>query len=239
MKLFPAIDLYNEQCVRLQKGEFNTRVVYASNPVDVAKQYESEGATWLHVIDLNGAETGENKNLNVIKKLCDETSLKIQVGGGIRSKEKVEELLNLGVTRVILGSYAINNLKEVESLIKQYPRQIIVSVDSRKGFVTYSGWQEDSNFTTIDFCKTLESIGVETVVYTDIAKDGMMAGPNFGDYEAIGNQTTLDIIASGGVSSYNDIRILNKMNLYGAIVGKALYINKVTVKEMIECLQEE
>ena len=239
MKLFPAIDLYNEQCVRLQKGEFNTRVVYSNDPVVVAKKYEKEGATWLHVIDLNGAETGENKNFNIIERLCKETSLKIQVGGGIRSKDKVIELLALGVTRVILGSYAIKNLDEVEVLLKQYPSQIIVSVDSRNGLVTYSGWQEDSAFKTIDFCEKLESIGVGTVVYTDIAKDGMMAGPNFGDYEAIGNQTTLDIIASGGVSSYNDIRILNKMNLYGAIVGKALYINKVTVKEMIECLQEE
>lgn len=239
MILFPAIDLYNKECVRLEKGAFNTVTSFETNPLQVAQNYEKEGATWLHIIDLNGAENGQNINKDVIETIIKNTNLKIQVGGGIREKQQVIDYLNMGVSRVILGSYAIKNLKEVEDLISKNPNRIIVSVDSKKGLVTYSGWQEISTYNTLDFCKKLEAIGVKTIVYTDITKDGMMSGPNYQDYLLLQKETSLQIIASGGVSSYEDVKRLNKMNMYGAIVGKALYVKKVSVKEMLQCLQDE
>jgi phosphoribosylformimino-5-aminoimidazole carboxamide ribotide isomerase len=239
MKLFPAIDLYNQQVVRLEKGKFNTVTVYNNNPLKVAQTYQKEGATWLHVIDLNGAETGENTNFTIIKQLVENTDLKIQVGGGIRSTKRIKDYLEIGVSRVIIGSFAVKNIELLDELFKEYPSQIVVSVDSDKNKVTYSGWQDTSEYTTLEFCQLLESKGAKTIVYTDIAKDGMMQGPNFQDYELLSNNTSLDIIASGGVSSYDDIKQLNAMTLYGAIIGKALYIDKMTVKETLLCLQEE
>lgn len=239
MILLPAIDLYNKKCVRLEKGKFDTVTSFSDDPIKVAKKYQAEGATWLHVIDLNGAETGDNTNKDIIKEILAQTDLKLEVGGGIRNKNQVIEYIDMGVSRVILGSFVIRSFEETKELITKYPDQIIVSVDSRDGFVTYKGWQETSSYKTIDFCKKLEEINVKTIVYTDISKDGMMVGPNFTDYQDIMNNTNLNVIASGGVSSYEDIIKLKRMNLYGAIIGKALYINKVTVKEMVKCLQNE
>lgn len=239
MKLFPAIDLYNGQCVRLEKGVFETATTFSSNPLTIALTYQNEGAEWIHVIDLNGAQTGESKNIEVIKQIVQKTSLKIQVGGGIRDESKIKRLLDLGVDRVILGSYAVNDTKKLKELTKTYPNKIIVSVDSKDGFVTFKGWQETSTKTTISFCKELESVGINTIVYTDISKDGMMSGPNFDDYKEIQSHTLLNVIASGGVSSYSDIKKLKHLKLYGAIIGKALYLGKMTVKEMIRCLLDE
>ena len=239
MIIFPAIDLMNGQVVRLKQGDFNRKTTYDNNPLKIAKSYENSGATWLHVIDLDGAKTGEQQNDDVIKTLCENTSLNIQVGGGIRSVKRIETLLNLGVARVILGTFAIKEVDVLSSLTKQYPNQIIVSIDAKDGYVTYHGWQETSALTTIDFCQQLTDAGIKTIVYTDIAKDGMMAGPNFDDYQRLSNETDLNVIASGGVSSYGDIKQLAKMDIYGAIIGKALYTNTVTVKEAIRCSQDE
>jgi phosphoribosylformimino-5-aminoimidazole carboxamide ribotide isomerase len=239
MVVFPAIDLKNGNCVRLLKGDFNELTTYNSDPLSVAKRFEDEGATWLHVIDLDGAQTGTNKNLEVIKELCENTNLNIQVGGGVRDLEKIGLLLSYGVKRVILGTFALENIDKLRDVVMKYNDQVIVSVDSSNGFVTYHGWQTISQIETIEFCKKLEEIGIKTIVYTDISKDGMMSGPAFNDYLEISKFTNLEVIASGGVSSYDDLKRLNKMNLYGAIIGKALYINKVTVKECIECLLEE
>jgi len=239
MIIFPAIDIKNGKCVRLSQGDFNTVKVFADNPVTIAKQFQQEGATWLHVIDLDGAEKGNAINTSVIQDIIQNTTLHIQVGGGIRTEDKIIELLEIGVTRVILGSLAVHNMDQLPSLLQKYPDQIIVSVDSSKGLVTSSGWQSTSTFKTIEFCKELERIGVTTIVYTDIAKDGMMEGPNFADYENIQNETTLKVIASGGVSTYKDISRLASLNLYGAIIGKAIYLNQISVGEAIRCSQEE
>lgn len=239
MKLFPAIDLYNQQCVRLQKGKFDTVTTYESDPINIAKKYEREGAKYLHVIDLNGAETGKRQNYQVIEEIIKQTNLNVQVGGGIRIEEDIDLLLELGVFRVILGSFALKELNNLDKLVKKYQDKIIVSVDSNNGFVTYNGWQNTSGYKTIDFCKKIEESGIKTIVYTDISKDGMMQGPNFEDYQMIQKNTKLDVIASGGVSSLKDVKQLNEMNLYGSIIGKALYIGEVTVKEMVSCLQEE
>lgn len=239
MKLFPAIDLYNKKCVRLQKGKFDTVTVFENNPLEVAKKYQEEGAKYLHIIDLNGAQTGKRMNVEVIKEIITNTSLKVQVGGGIRTLEDIDLLLSIGVFRVILGSYALKEIDTLETVTKKYKEQVIVSVDSNNGYVTYSGWQEVSKYETIQFCKLLEEKGVQTIVYTDISKDGMMEGPNFDDYKRIMNETSLDVIASGGVSSYKDVLELSKMKMYGSIIGKALYVGQMTVKEMVMCLQEE
>lgn len=238
MIIFPAIDLINGECVRLTKGSFDTVQVFSNDPVRMAQRFETEGASWLHVIDLNGAETGTTKNTEVIKNILDNTNLQLQVGGGIRSKKKIKELLQLGVTRVILGSYAVNQLDDLSDLLKEFQNQIIVSVDSVNGFVTTSGWAETSKYETLEFCKILESKGVDTIVYTDIDKDGMMEGPNFNDLFMLSRETSLNIIASGGVSSFSDVKQLQVSNLYGAIIGKAIYLNKLTVKEAILCSQE-
>lgn len=239
MILYPAIDIKNKQCVRLKQGDFNRLNAYYLSPLEAALNYQEEGATWLHMIDLDGAQSGKNSNQDVIKEIVEKTNLNIQVGGGIRDKKKVIELLSLGVKRVIVGTYAIDQFEELSELVKEYPNKIIVSLDSKEGYLTKRGWQTNTSIKTTDFIKQVEAIGVKTVVVTDIAKDGMMKGPNIEQLVEINNMTTIDVIASGGVSSLKDIKELQNKNLYGAIVGKALYINKLTVKEAIQCLLEE
>jgi phosphoribosylformimino-5-aminoimidazole carboxamide ribotide isomerase len=213
--------------------------VFDSDPVGVAKAYQTVGATWLHVIDLDGAKTGIRENINVIKEIVKETDLKVQVGGGIRFVEDVKVLLECGVNRVILGTFAIEKMTELKDIASRYPNQIIVSVDALNGIVQTRGWQHNSNIDVLTFCQQLEASGINTIVYTDISKDGMMAGPNFKDYEKLIKETGLNIIASGGVSSIEDVKRLNDMNLYGCIIGKALYQKTIDLKEAILCSQNE
>lgn len=239
MIIFPAMDLKNGTCVRLEQGDFTTATTYRTDPLLVAQEYERQGAQWLHVIDLDGAESGTMKNIDVITTIKKQTTLQIQVGGGVRTKDHILRLLEIGVDRVIVGTYALEHLSELSQLLKQYPNQIIVSIDSKDGYVTYNGWQQQSTTTTLSFAQTLESIGVTTIVYTNIEKDGMMQGPAFEDYTLLQQGTSLQIIASGGVSSIGDVQYLSSMNLYGAIIGKALYINKINLKEAIRCSQDE
>ncbi|MEC9485320.1 MAG: 1-(5-phosphoribosyl)-5-[(5-phosphoribosylamino)methylideneamino]imidazole-4-carboxamide isomerase [Candidatus Izemoplasma sp.] len=238
MIIFPAIDLMGGNVVRLQQGDFKEKTIYSSKPVEIAKAYEKAGATWLHVIDLDGAKTGSQKNDAVVKTIIANTSLKLQVGGGIRSVKRIETLLNMGVNRVILGTFAIKEMALLPSLTKRFSDQIIVSIDAKDGYVTYHGWQETSAKRTIDFCQDLSQAGIKTIVYTDIAKDGMMAGPNFNDYQILSEKTNLNVIASGGVSTYNDVIKLSQMDLYGAIIGKALYTEDISIKEAILCSQD-
>lgn len=239
MIIFPAMDLLEGKCIRLIKGDFNQVKEYSNNPLQIAKDFEKQGARWLHIIDLDGAKTGENKNLEVIQSIASQTSLNIQVGGGIRSEEDIKKVLSLGVQRVILGTMAVEKINNLENYVKTYQDQIIVSIDSKDGFVMYKGWQDKTSIKTLDFAKTLEEKGVKTIVYTDINKDGLLQGPSFSDYQLLKKETKLNVIASGGVSCLEDIIKLNKMNQYGVITGKALYENKFTVKEAIACLQEE
>ena len=239
MIIFPAIDIKNKQCVRLTQGDFGQKTAYTIKPLEAALSYQKQGATWLHIIDLDGAESGVNKNQEVIQEIIKNTNLKIQLGGGIRSKEKIEELLELGVNRVIVGTYAIDMFDELKELVSTYQNRIIVSLDSKDGYVTKNGWQTTTDIKTTDFINTLASIGVDTVVVTDIAKDGMMIGPNFEQLIYLNNNTCINIIASGGVSSISDVKELQSNNLYGAIIGKALYIKALDLKEAIRCSQDE
>lgn len=239
MIIYPAIDLKSGNCVRLIKGDFNQETIYNNDPVEVAKQFEQSGATWIHVIDLDGAYDGNNKNIKVIESILKNTNLKIQFGGGIRDLDKINMLLTLGVSRVILGTFALTNFEDTAQIINQYPNNIIVSVDSFNGYVTYNGWQTNSTVKTIDFCQKLQQIGCTTIVYTDIAKDGMMEGPNFEDYKQIKSYTTMNVIASGGIRNSEDIIKLRQINVDGAIIGKALYIQNVTLEEVLACSQDE
>lgn len=236
MIIFPAIDLYNASCVRLEKGDFKTRKVYESDPLKQAQTFVDDGAKYLHVIDLNAAENMSDINEAVIKKLVQSIDIPIQVGGGIRSVKKIESLLNLGVSRVILGTFALNEFETLKKLVKQYPKKIIVSIDAMNGFVTSNGWQESSQVSSLDLALKLESIGIDTIVYTDISKDGMLSGPNFIDYTLLSESTKLNIIASGGIASLDDLVKLKAMGLYGVITGKALYEHRFTLKEALACL---
>ncbi|MDR4969476.1 MAG: 1-(5-phosphoribosyl)-5-[(5-phosphoribosylamino)methylideneamino]imidazole-4-carboxamide isomerase [Acholeplasmataceae bacterium] len=239
MILFPAIDIKNKQCVRLKQGKFDDVTVYESNPVIVAKKFEALGAQYLHIIDLDGAQSGENSNIDVIKEIVNQVNIPVQVGGGIRSINRVETLLSIGVTRVIIGTMAIENLDLLKRLVDKYAEKIVVSLDAKDGFITTEGWQTTTKVKTLSLCKKLEKIGVKTIVYTDIAKDGMLIGPNFEDYITLKNNTSLNIIASGGVSSLEDLKDLSKINLYGVISGKAIYEKRFTVEEALACLQKE
>jgi len=237
MILFPAIDLKDGQCVRLVQGDFDRSTIYSTSPLEVAKSFENDGAQYLHIIDLNGAETEDLVNFETIKTIIKNISIPIQVGGGIRTLEKAERLLKAGVSRIIIGTQAIEDFDFLKSLVDLYKDQVIVSIDANHQKVATRGWKYQTEIHALDLCKKLESIGIQTIVYTDIAKDGMMQGPNFKDYAELSLNTKLQIIASGGVSSLNDVLKLNEIGLYGAIIGKAIYEKKIQLKEAIQCLQ--
>lgn len=234
MIIFPAIDIKDNKCVRLLQGDFDKVNVYGNDPSLMAKKWEDKGAKFLHMVSLNGARGEGNVNDESIKKLLSTVNIPIQMGGGIRSKERVKELLDLGVDRVILGSVAIKDKELLKDLISQYKEKIVVSVDAKNGKVATQGWEEVSDVNSLDFCKELEEMGVKTIVYTDISKDGMMIGPNFDIYEKLSKETNLDIIASGGVTSIEDVKKLKAMDLYGVIIGKSLYENKIDLKEVLD-----
>ena len=238
MILIPAIDLKNNKAVRLIQGDFKQETICSNDPLSLAKGFEKSGATHLHIVDLNGAEDGKMIHESTIKKIVDETNLSLEVGGGIRSLERVKKLLGLGVTEVIVGSIAVEDPDLLEDMIKLYPSRIIVSIDAKDGYVLTRGWQQTSRQKVITFAKMLENIGIKKIVYTDISKDGMLEGPNFKDYALLLKETNLKIIASGGVTSLDDIIRLNQMGLYGAIIGKALYEQKIDLKEALSCLQK-
>lgn len=232
MIIFPAIDLKDGACVRLTKGEFDKVDVFSKNPEETAKKWFSKGAKFLHVVDLDGAKDGEGKNLQAIKSIREAIDIPVQVGGGIRDEAAIKRLLDIGVDRVILGTVAVENRDFLVEMVEKYGDKIAVSVDAKEGKVATRGWIEKTEVDSIDFCKDLESIGVKTVVYTDIARDGMMQGANLEVYKKLNELVAIDIIASGGVSRVEDIVELNKMDVYGAIVGKALYLGSLDLEEI-------
>lgn len=233
MIIFPAIDIKENKCVRLLQGDFNKVNVYGDNPCEMAKKWEKSGAEFIHIVSLNGARGEGNINDESIKKILQNINIPIQIGGGIRDKKRVKELLDFGVNRVIIGSMAVKNKKLLKELVEEYKEKIVVSIDAKNGKVATEGWEEVSSVDSIELCKELERIGVKTIVYTDISKDGMMIGPNFSIYEELSKETNLDIIASGGVTTMEDVKRLNSMNLYGAIIGKALYENRIDLREVL------
>lgn len=239
MIIFPAIDIKDNKCVRLTQGDFEKVKIYEEDPAKVALAWEEKGASFLHVVDLNGAKDGGNENKKTIEKMIKEISIPVQVGGGIRSEDRVKELLDLGVKRVIIGTVAVEDKDLLRKLIHQYGERIVVSIDAKNGKVATRGWKNLSQEDSLSLCKELEEIGVQTIVYTDILKDGMLLGPNFDIYKNIGMHTKLKVIASGGISTLEDLKRLQALGIYGAIVGKAFYEERISLEEAIACLQEE
>ena len=238
MIVLPAIDIKDNKCVRLCQGDFDKKKIYSSDPLKMALKWQEEGAKYLHLVDLDGARDETFINRKSIEKIAQRLDIPIQIGGGIRNEEKVKNLLDLGVDRVILGTAAVENIELLERLLSIYGEdKIVVSIDAKNGRVATHGWKIISEINSLDLCKKLQSIGIKTIVYTDISKDGMLQGPNFDIYEELIVQTKLDIIASGGISFMEDVMKLNKMNMYGAIIGKAFYDNLLVFREVIQCLK--
>src|SRR6056297_459091 len=235
MIILPAIDIKNGKVVRLKQGDFNQETVYSNNPLEIAKQFEKDKAKWLHIVDLDGASQEKNRNIEIIKEIRENTSLSIQTGGGIRSKEDVKKLIDLGIDRVIIGTLAVKNPELLKKIVNKFgSKKILISIDARDGKVATSGWQEESELKVIDFAKKLEQMGIKYILYTDIKRDGMLSGPDVEGLKELKENTSLNIIASGGISSLKDIEKLNELNFYGVITGQALYTNQFDLKEAIE-----
>lgn len=235
MIIYPAIDLFDGKVVRLYKGDYAQMTVYSNNPEEIALDFKRQGATHMHLVDLEGAKSGGTPNLQTVERLIKATDMFVEVGGGIRSMDVVERYLSAGVSRVILGTAAVTNPDFLEKAVGRYASKIAVGVDLKDGYVAIKGWTEKSTLTGEDFCQRLEAMGVDTVICTDISKDGAMQGANYGLYERLSKQfPKLQFIASGGVSDLDGIRRLAKTGLHGAIVGKAYYTKAITIQEAIE-----
>ncbi len=234
MNIFPAIDLYDGKAVRLYKGDYAQMTVYSENPTEIAKDFEACGAKCIHLVDLEGAKDGTTPNLHIVKDIAQNTSLFTEIGGGIRSMETVDAYLGCGVDRVILGTAAVRDPDFLKEAIEKYGDKIAVGVDIKDGFVAIKGWTEKSEFECSDFCEMMQNIGVKTIICTDISKDGAMQGTNRELYRVLSERFSIDITASGGVSSIDDIKALKRLGLYGAIIGKAYYIGAIDLKEALE-----
>jgi len=234
MIILPAIDLYQGQAVRLLRGDYANMTVYDKEPLNTAKKFESSGAKWIHIVDLEGAKTGDAVNLETIIKIISSCNLQCEVGGGIRNMQIIERYINAGVSRVILGTAAVTEKNFVEEAVKNFADKIAVGVDIKDGYVAIKGWQEKSQLEAINFCEKMQELGVKTIICTDISKDGAMKGTNFNLYKILKEKLQINIIASGGVSSLNDVKELAKLNLYGAIIGRAYYTGAINIKEAIE-----
>lgn len=234
MILFPAIDLYEGKAVRLLRGDYEKMTVYSDNPAEFALDFVSQGASHIHIVDLEGAKTGTTPNLETIAKLVSQSGMFCEVGGGIRDMNTVETYLSIGVQRVILGTAAVTNPTFLKEALAKYGSHIAVGVDVKDGMVAIRGWTEKSAYSASDFCKMLQQLGAANVICTDISKDGAMQGAGYALYEKLLSETELFITASGGVSSVEDVRRLKKLGLYGAIIGKAYYTGAISLKEALE-----
>ncbi len=234
MYILPAIDLYDGKAVRLYKGDYKNMTVYSDDPLSVARDFEAAGAEYIHMVDLEGAKDGTCPNFDVVAAVAANTSLKVEIGGGIRSEETIRRYIDAGVHRVILGTAAITDWDFFSAMVAKYGDKIAAGADCRDGYVAIKGWLETSAVTCHEFCEKLDAIGVKTLICTDISRDGAMQGTNRELYADLAARFRMNIIASGGVSSMEDIRSLHAMGLHGAIVGKAYYIGAIDLKEAIE-----
>lgn len=234
MIIFPAIDLYDKKAVRLFKGDYAQMTVYSENPLQIARDFEAQGATHIHMVDLEGAKSGETPNLDRVKEIVCNTDLFTEIGGGIRTMEVIDKYMEIGVDRVILGTAAVKDESLVKAACEKYGERIAVGVDIKDGFVAIKGWTEKSEYDCFGFCEKMQSLGVKTLICTDISKDGAMQGTNHNLYRDLSEKFHIKIVASGGVSSIEDVKKLRTLNLYGAIIGKAYYTGAISLKEAIE-----
>ena len=233
MKIYPAIDLFEGKAVRLKRGDYEQMTVYSDNPLSVALGFEKSGASALHIVDLEGAKSGEPANFKIIKEIASETGLFIQVGGGIRTNETIEQYLAAGVKRVILGTAAVSTPGFLQEAVDKYGEAIAVSVDIKDGFVAIKGWTEVSSQNAVSFCESVDKLGVKTLICTDISKDGMLSGTNIELYKTLKQKISIGIIASGGVSTFDEITTLNKIGIDGTILGKALYTGDIDLTKAV------
>ncbi len=234
MIILPAIDLLGRKAVRLLKGDYNQVTVYSDSPLEVAEKFKSLGATHIHMVDLDGAKYGTAPNMDIVAEVAEKTGLFIEIGGGIRSMETVKKYIDAGISRVILGTAAICDEDFLKEAVKAYGEKIAVGADVKDGKIAVKGWLEQSDVTLDEFFLKMQDLGVKNIICTDISRDGAMRGTNLELYRELSAKYSLDITASGGVSSIEDVKRLREMNLYGAIIGKAYYTGTVDLEEAIE-----
>ena len=234
MLIFPAIDLYEGRAVRLYKGDYAQMTVYSENPPELAKAFAQQGAACLHLVDLEGAKLGATPNLETVRKIRAASPLFMELGGGIRSMETVETCLDAGIDRVILGTAAATDPDFLREALEKYGERIAVGADIREGRIAVKGWLEKSEYDAFDFCRSMQELGVKTLICTDISRDGAMQGTNRALYRRLSEELSVDIVASGGVSALEDVKALRALGLYGAIIGKAYYTGAVDLREAIE-----
>lgn len=239
MLILPAIDLRNGKCVNLVQGRAQEETVFSDQPVEMAEQWQTEGAEYLHLVDLDGAFQGSSANLHIVKQIVETIDIPAQLGGGIRTMEKLDEVLELGVARAILGTAALKNPILVEDACRKYGNRIAVGIDATDGMVATEGWLEVSKKSAVEFAREMEGCGVQTIIYTDIKSDGMLKGPNVEATQAISNAVRINVIASGGITSLADIEVLKSINVSGAIIGRALYTNDLSLKDAIAMAHED
>jgi phosphoribosylformimino-5-aminoimidazole carboxamide ribotide isomerase len=237
MKIFPAIDIKDKKCVRLVKGDFDNKTEYKMSPVEQAGKYKDHGFKNLHIVDLDGALTGETINLDVILEIVTKFDLKIEIGGGVRNLESIQKYTDAGVDKVILGSAAIKDKNFFKEACKKFPGKIALGLDAKDGYLSVSGWKENSNQLTLDYLKEVNNFGASRLIYTDINRDGMKQSPNFDETTKVANASSCPVIISGGVSSIDDIKKakeLNNKNIEGIIVGKAIYDGDIKLEELVK-----
>ena len=239
MIIFPAIDLYEGKAVRLYKGDYNEMTVYSTNPPQIAEKFVQAGAGSIHIVDLEGAKDGTTPNISVIEEIVRSTGLFVEVGGGIRSMDVLDRYMSIGVSRAILGTAAVTDEDFLISAVARYGDRVAVGADIKDGYVAIKGWTEKSRYTMESFFDKMQSLGVSTVICTDISRDGAMRGTNLEMYRSLGERYSLNVIASGGVSTLEDVRALSRMNLYGAIIGKAYYTGSIDLGEAIRIGQND
>ena len=235
MKIFPAIDIKDKKCVRLVKGDFDKKTEYEMSPVEQASKYKDRGFKNLHIVDLDGALTGKTVNLDIIKDIVSKLDLKVEVGGGIRNLESIQKYSDAGADKIILGSAAIKDKKFLKEACKKFPKKIALGLDAKNGYLSVSGWKENSNQLTLDYVKEVNDYGVSRLIYTDINRDGMKQSPNFEETSKVADISNCPVIISGGVSSINDIKKAKSLkNIEGIIVGKAIYDGDIKLEELVK-----
>lgn len=234
MQIYPAIDIIDGKAVRLSQGSFDNVTVFNDTPADAAKDWVDSGATYIHIVDLDGARYGKTFVIDIIKDIKSKFDIKIETGGGVRTMKDIDDRIEAGASRVIIGTAAVKNPELVKEAVEKYGDKIAVGVDAKNGMVAISGWEEVSDISAVDLCLKMKEYGVNTVIYTDISKDGMMCGPNIESTKDLIEKTGMDIIASGGVSKIEDIENVNNINAAGVIIGKALYNGALNLKEVID-----
>lgn len=234
MKIYPAIDIKDGKCVRLLRGSFDDVTVYGDNPAEMARKWESLGGEYIHVVDLDGALKGHGVNAESIKKICKAVNVPVQTGGGIRSISDIEAKLECGISRVIIGTKAVSDADFVKEAVKRYGDKIVIGIDAKDGMVAIEGWEKTSEYRAVEFAKKMEEIGVKTIIYTDIATDGTLMGPNVDAMREMVNNTNMDIIASGGIGNIEHIKALIPTGVEGVITGRALYTGNINLCDAIK-----